>query len=232
VTTKRRKLIAFVLLALISGVIAYPLLRENDEPKYQGRRLSEWLAPYGRACYLDPAAAYEIRSAVQNIGTNAVPDLSKWLSYDPPAWRKSVPRMLPAFIRNRETVARWFEGEATRRANSATMGFAFLGTNAASAIPALEVLIKDKTKPERLERAIGALCNIGSPAIPTLRACLRDPALAKLTNSSPVMRAALITAIADIREKRRLASVSTTNDPSGTPPEVLTNAAPTARLTR
>src|SRR5689334_11075344 len=45
VTTKRRKLIAFVLLALIGGVIAYSLLRQDDEPTYEGRRLSEWFDP-------------------------------------------------------------------------------------------------------------------------------------------------------------------------------------------
>jgi hypothetical protein len=40
VTRKRRKVVALILLALIGGVIAYSLLRQDDEPKYQGRRLS------------------------------------------------------------------------------------------------------------------------------------------------------------------------------------------------
>ena len=45
-TTKARKLLALTLLAVIAGVIAYSLLRESDEPKYEGRPLSEWLEQY------------------------------------------------------------------------------------------------------------------------------------------------------------------------------------------
>jgi hypothetical protein len=85
VTTKRRKLIAIVLLAVIGGVIAYSLLRQDDEPTYQGRRLSEWLDPNHR----------DAKTGVQRIGTNALPPLLKWIDYEkPPEWRVTIYQML------------------------------------------------------------------------------------------------------------------------------------------
>jgi hypothetical protein len=171
VLTKRRKRVAIILLAVIGGVIAYAMLHQEDEPEYLGRRLSEWLDPdqngmNGADSNRDEAIA---RTAVRNIGTNALPYLLKWIDYEPPAWRKSLRRTL-----NRTMWQGLSEGGAARRAYITEWGFAFLGTNAASAIPALEAMMKDSKKPERSSRAIYVLGCIGEPAIPLLKAALAD----------------------------------------------------------
>lgn len=169
--SKRRKVLIILGLVVVVGVIAYWQLRPRDEPKYQGRYLSEWLDPdqngmNGDNFDRDAAIA---RAAVRNIGTNALPCLLKWIDYESPAWRITLRRML------RRT--RWYgmsEGQADRRAYLTTWGFTFLETNAASAIPKLQALMKDTTKPESSDRAIYALGCIGEPAIPVLKAALAD----------------------------------------------------------
>ena len=138
VATKRRKRLAIVLLTVIAGVVAYVLLKPKDEPKYQGRYLSDWLEEYRDSRYSDGDAAI----AVRNIGTNALPYLVKWLS-----------------------------SKSSRRVTQSLNGFAILGTDAASAIPELQALMKDPTKPG----ARFALVSIGPPAIPALKAALADP---------------------------------------------------------
>jgi hypothetical protein len=167
VLTKRRKRIAIILLALIGGVIAYSLLHQSDEPEYHGRRLSEWLV------WRTQADFYKAETAVRAIGTNAVPYLLKWIKYEIPPWRISLDKKVPAFV-NRGPIRGWIQGRASWLAFYAPDGFRFLGTNAVSAIPELEVLMKDTTKPERSGRAIRALTSIGEPAIPVLRAALAD----------------------------------------------------------
>jgi len=80
---KRRKVL--VVLGLIAvAVVCFVTLQPPDEPNYQGRYLSEWMAAYEAAANrLDssannpssPALAElkEAESAVRAIGTNALP---------------------------------------------------------------------------------------------------------------------------------------------------------------
>jgi hypothetical protein len=168
VTIKRTKLIALVLLAVIGGVTAYSLRHRSDEPEYEGRRLSEWLH-YDRATY----DYHETQVALRSIGTNAIPHLLKWIAYEPPAWQTTFNEKLPEFIINRSAVRGWLD-EGELRARSATMGFRVLGTNAVSAIPELEALMNDATKPNSSSRAIYALSYIGEPAIPSLKAAFAN----------------------------------------------------------
>ena len=138
-TTKRRKRLALVLLTVIAGVVAYGLLNPNNEPKYQGRSLSDWLDEYQDSRRYengDPAIA------VRNIGTNALPYLVKWIS-----------------------------SRSSRRVTQSLNGFAILGTDAASAIPELQALMKDPTE----SAAKFALVRIGPPAIPAFKAAFADP---------------------------------------------------------
>jgi hypothetical protein len=175
VTTKRRKLIALVLLAVVGGVIAYFLPRRSDEPEYKGRRLSEWLETYQNNLGDELGRHVEAQVAIQNIGTNALPCLLKWIDYEPPRWRVTIRKILPTFILNRRPVNRWLDGEASRRAVAATDAFLLLGTNAASAVPELHALMKNNGRPGSSDRAIYALGCVGDLALPSLKAGLADP---------------------------------------------------------
>ena len=167
VLTKRRKRVAFILLAVTGSVIVYAMLHQEDEPEYKGRRLSEWLVWKSQVDF------YKAETAVRAIGTNAVPYLLKWINYEIPAWRISLDKKVPAFV-NRGPIRGWIQGRASWLAFYAPDGFQFLGTNAVSAIPGLEALMNDSTKPQSSERAIRALRYIGEPAIPVLKAALAD----------------------------------------------------------
>ena len=179
-TTKRRKRLAFVVLAVISSVVAYGLLKRNDEPKYQGRYLSDWIKQYDPQFIPQDASLRRIdrekqeadaATALQNIGTNALPYLMKWMAYEPSAWRIKLAdkQMSPGgdYLR--------VLGDAPFHAERAMSSFKVLGTNAASVVPELEALMKDTAKPWRARRAISALGFIGPSAIPSLKAALADP---------------------------------------------------------
>ena len=178
-TTKRRKLLGFVLIAVIGGAVAYGLLKRRDEPKYQGRYLSDWLEQYSQARQRywkeRTPAEIEAEAAVQNIGTNAVPYFVKWIAKEAPAWRISLIQTIPGAITNREPLPGWLEGNALRRDRYAYFGFMILGTNAVSAIPDLEAMINNPTNSKARVRARFALAHIGPPALPVFKAVLADP---------------------------------------------------------
>jgi hypothetical protein len=173
VTTKRRKLIAIVLIAVIGGVIALSLPRRNNEPEYQGRRLSEWLElcvsyqgdELGR--HVEPTAA------VQKIGTNALPYLLKWIAHEQPTWKSTLYVKLPSFIRNLAPVRSWLVGPLLREA-LAIEGFTVLGTNAASCVPALEAMMKADTNGVVSAKLSFVLGEIGEAAIPAIKAALAN----------------------------------------------------------
>jgi len=161
VTKKRRKLVAFVLLAVVGGVVAYGLLqekeKEKDEPKYQGRYLSEWLEEYAAARSVDLPRRAETEAAVRSIGTNALPYFLKWIANEP------------------------FDVDIERR--RACLGFAILGSNAVSAVPGLLAIITTPPKREYYPPGVldpytaagYALQSIGESAVPTLKTALADP---------------------------------------------------------
>ena len=175
VRLKRRKWLISLACAAIAFALFLTLTREH-QPEYEGHKLSEWLEQCRKAVFAeDRKTEEEARTAVRNIGSNALPCLLKWIDHEPPAWRMSLRTNLPTFISNRRMVYRWLgEDEADRRASYAGLGFQILGTNAFGAVPALDALMKDTTKPRISERAIYALGRIGEPAIPVLRAGLAD----------------------------------------------------------
>src|SRR5580765_1343386 len=89
---KRRVYLGLVILAVagVVGLIVAGAVRERDsaEPVYKGRKLSEWVmelppepTTYGRS---------EAEVALREIGTNALPYLLKWISYEPAPWRLKI----------------------------------------------------------------------------------------------------------------------------------------------
>jgi hypothetical protein len=170
----RKKRILWVGVGVIAlGTVWFGFLRPRDEPKSQGRYLSEWIVD-SYAPNSTPSQRAASRLAIQDIGTNGLPYYLKWMRYEQPAWQQSLRWKLPHWIKSNPTVDHWlYAGE--RRADWSISKVASLGTNAVSTIPELEAMMNDHTKPGLVSRAITALGNLGGPAIPALQRSLADP---------------------------------------------------------
>jgi len=179
----RQRTIAFTVLVLVIGAFAYVILSEKPEPRYQGKRLSEWLAIHSNP---NSSEGAEAAVAVRSIGTNALPFVLEWMRYEPPPWREklrtvaSSPRIAEALAYIADALGYTvpkdlFVGESSKQADDAAEVIYILRSNAISAIPELEALMKDNRTPVRGRRAIRALGKIGPPAIPVLTNALTDP---------------------------------------------------------
>jgi len=181
---KRRKVL--VILGLIAlAAVCFVILTPRDEPKYQGRSLSEWMEAHQRARSEaastateggDPNGALmemaEAAQAVQAIGTNALPYFVGWLRE---VENVELLNKLPAWIRRSRAVKDWFVEPAFRHFYYANNGFKILGTNAVSAIPELKAMMADRTRPRTAGWASAAIRYLGIEAIPVLQEALADP---------------------------------------------------------
>jgi hypothetical protein len=129
----------------------------DREPSYNGRLLSEWLADqYASSGVTVAGAPNPPKEAVRAMGTNAIPTLLKWISYEGPAPEPSVPE--------------WRRHPLSRKelAESTMSAFGFLGPVACPAIPELSRLARTSSDPKRAERCAVSLAAIGPEAIPSL----------------------------------------------------------------
>lgn len=167
----------YFLLGLVALAVAtFILLKPSDEPYYQGRALSKWLAVFRGDVYFQQSPEFaQVREALLNIGTNSLPYLLKWIRYEPPAWRGKLRRHLPGRISDNDTFQSWLQGRDGKLASHAHAAFAILGTNALSALPELEALMKDSSAPNTSARAISALGSLGKSSLPSFEAALADP---------------------------------------------------------
>src|SRR5881394_1272641 len=76
---RRRKLLIILTGVFVTAVLAVVLWPREREPEYQGKKLSEWLRGGSQKPAVPEA---DIVFAVNQIGTNALPFLVKWISYD------------------------------------------------------------------------------------------------------------------------------------------------------
>jgi hypothetical protein len=136
----RRKRIAFLLAAcLLVGLGVVAFWPGEREPEYDGKKLSEWLkiCSDNRVVLSDSQSQSleAAREAVRKIGTNGLPWLIKWISYDLPKWKSALLyskfyRWLPTPIGN-SMVAPILQAQRARE------GFNILGTAASPAVPDL-----------------------------------------------------------------------------------------------
>jgi hypothetical protein len=103
--------LALCVLVAIGLVALWP---RTNEPKYNGKTLTQWLE-------ISASRRYDKRwpqaeDAVRHIGTNALPWLIKWISYDRPKWQEKtaqskvwrvLPRQLYVLVYNREYQSIW-----------------------------------------------------------------------------------------------------------------------------
>jgi hypothetical protein len=130
-----------VALCLLLAFILYKTMG----PFYAGHSLSYWL---------ENSESDQARTAIRAIGTNAIPQLLRWISKDIQTSNVKIPS------------GEVFKVGDVSGYEYALGGFAILGSNAAPALPALVSLMKDRTHQPNAIVAMQALAFIGKPALP------------------------------------------------------------------
>ena len=176
-TVKWGRRIGMMTLVCAGALAIVLLLTPSREPVYQGHKLSWWIHQYneaGRVNNLQRRA--EVQSAIQQIGTNAVPTLLDWIRYDEPSWRTHLVDRLQksgrAFLQ-KPAVWRLVMGTTGSRARSAIIGFQALGPAAQPAAGELVALSASKS-PFVSQNAMMALWTIPGRKAPFLAALLTN----------------------------------------------------------
>jgi len=183
-------------LGCVVAVLATTLLvAYRSEPHYQGHTLTYWLGE----CAKEPSTGFyvfalgtgarqaplpdtECVRAVRAIGTNAVPTLLAWLSYErSPAKRKLVTWLARRLGRSGR-IPRWVVPEFGRN-RLAAVGFAILGERSVSALPAL-ANIATRTNREAALMAVFAMGKAGPAAVPFLETVLTNHAAIPRTTAA------------------------------------------------
>lgn len=154
---------------LLMGVVL--IVSRDDEPRVDGRTLSEWLRLYR---YTDDNT--EVSNAVHRIGVEAIPILLAKLRATEPKWKRKVTQVGGGkFLPHRWLYTTHYQHE------DAWHGFSFLGTQAVSAIPELSKMLFD-TNTHGVSASV--LGYIGADARPVL--------LTALTNANQGIRSAAV----------------------------------------
>jgi hypothetical protein len=166
----RKLLIAVACLTAIAGIVA--LARYDPQPRHRGRPLSEWLHDAFAASSTPEDIHPE--QAVREIGTNAIPWFVNWINYERGSWQRTARSVLSPSL-SKSFLGEIVSEETTEeRSVLAVIGFSFLGTNAAPAIPELSAMMRDPTRPQTARRCVLALGHIGEPALPVLAQALAE----------------------------------------------------------
>jgi hypothetical protein len=118
---------------VVVGVLVVVFRHREREPEYGGKKLSEWVEQM--ASHIMAATdAGQATEAIAHIGTNGVPYLVKWLSYEKPSWKgKLASRIAKTFKKNPDAwLLRW--DKAMGRAVGAEPALRSLGPEAEARI--------------------------------------------------------------------------------------------------
>ena len=161
------------------ALLAWPRERE---PEYKGRKLSKWIQdgamattsllstpPYVLSPKLQPADRAAKIEAIQNIGTNALPYLLKWIEAGelPKYGKLDVP---PTKVMTRAAAHSWlkYRQRTFWRAIDAGWALEVLGSDAISTVPEL-LRLSHSTNQFAAGVAWRALINMENDATPELR---------------------------------------------------------------
>jgi hypothetical protein len=155
---------------LLAGcVIAAIAFWPSKEPSYQGRSLTQWLD----ARLTTEINGMEFDTAILQMGTNALPKLVYYISYEPKPLLNSIAKYLEKHFPNSSiaTRVRARIAHPEYRQWAATDAFRVLGPSAESAVPRLaRCLNRSKSS----YAATKALIHIGEKAYPPLVAALTN----------------------------------------------------------
>jgi hypothetical protein len=177
---RRRRILIVLAACVLVGIGVVAFWPGEQEPEYEGCKLSEWLETY-QYSYSEITVNRQIvaAEAIRRIGTNGIPWLVKWLCYEEPPWKKHLYVLrdkLPGTFR-RSFLGHWMfnmEVEPKRRRSGARIGIRILGANASGAVPGLCVLARNPDQIKSL-MAFELLEAIGDPAVPALNRLTDDP---------------------------------------------------------
>ena len=171
----RVRLLFAILLLAAFGLALRSGLSEPDNPYFQGRRLSAWLAEYGKAFRLmddeRPLPQNAAARAIREIGTNGLPLLLRLTEAGEVSLSSKINNLL----------ARW--GAVPRPSDPrlhsrwlGSCGFAALGVSARPAVPPLTALLTNIDAGTRAAAAtaLGYTGEAAAPAIPALIEQLKD----------------------------------------------------------
>ncbi|EEF57545.1 HEAT repeat domain-containing protein [Pedosphaera parvula] len=135
---------------------------QDREPRYAGKSLSAWLVELSNP---DPAMEKQARTAVHEMGTNAIPKLLKLMSAEDSSFKLQLIGWT-----DRQSWVRFNFPLASNERAMAAEGFAVLGPEARSAVPALSRLAqRDK------DGFVGqALVHIGTEGVGALAQALAN----------------------------------------------------------
>jgi len=154
-----------VLIALVGGIVSQVAFCQR-EPAWRGKRLSRWLTDYAKG---SPAEWQEAIEAVHQIGTNAIPALLSMLREKDPA----LELKLMDLLQRHHLVRARYTPRGVRRNCLGQVGFALLGDQAKSAVPALIEIADQNISVESQGHAVLSLGSIGPQAKEAVPALLR-----------------------------------------------------------
>jgi hypothetical protein len=162
----RRKIFIALACAIAVGALAWIVTRDR-EPTYDGESLTYFVLrsppDYSPQAY---KAGERVAKAIEQIGTNAIPYLIKWLQYEEP--KPNWKTQLRATVRRR-LGKDIFNSTGIDRASLAPLAFQPLGPKADPAIPELTRLANQSKTGNVPKRAIWALALIRTTnALPPL----------------------------------------------------------------
>jgi len=173
---KRRVYAVVIGVSVLVGLFVCTSSRQR-EPKYGGKRLSEWVKQLGSNVVYNGDAQAAAEYAIRTIGTNAVPHLLVWIQYEPPVWRQKLYRT--GWLRKIGISMRPRDNQAFLQIGAAK-AFRALGSEAKGAISELSRWMNDPKRDLSLSYVPLALASLGPDAIPVL--------VRGLTNQQPWVR--------------------------------------------
>ena len=133
---RRHRVIVLVAALIVFAILALFLWpNDTNEPRHNGKRLSEWIILYRNT---DPGPEHaRAEAAISAIGTNAIPLLLRWIQEEPSPTRRKIRNALPNWARDNQIVFSLLNARLSQAAAAAPQAFRALGTNAALAVPHL-----------------------------------------------------------------------------------------------
>lgn len=217
----RRQTYLYWVIALTIVVGAALAWQRYSQPRFQGKTMAEWLdqTPPTSLPMTGPVALFrdhtEFTDLLQRLGTNALQPLIALLDEGDSTsdhWMSATIRSgyLPTAVNARFKSSL---DQSARRRTLAASAIQHLGTNALTAIPFLEEIIRDPSRHSASVHAISILTFMGPPALPALqRSVTNAPENRKASVEQAIVaihRTGIKSPYAKIRESSLLALAET-----------------------
>jgi hypothetical protein len=158
-----RRVVVVLVVCVLTGIGVVAFWPGEKEPQYNGKTLTEWLTYRWKA--QTDQEAWEAQDAVRHIGTNALPWLVKWMSYQPPAWKQKMSHWKILQVVPEPLLYRFFRQEFQRY--WLWDAFITLAPKCNEVFPEL-IRVVDRWPDSPWERALGTLSSLGTNGLVAL----------------------------------------------------------------